>query len=88
MPAPTHRQQGASLHVAGARRVDAFRAAAPRARTPRTATRARILDSVAERPRYDETGDHYEEDSVKPIALGARRPPRVADKPVLLFYSK
>ena len=43
-----------------------------------------IFDSVAERPRYDDEGEHYEEDRVMPIVFGARRPPRVADKPVWL----
>ena len=67
------------MHVA----LVAFRAWA-------AARSARILisDSVAERPRDDDEGEHYEEDRVMPIAFGARRPPRVADKPVLLFYSK
>ena len=43
-----------------------------------------MIDSVAERPRYDDEGEHYEEDRVMPIAFGARRSPRVADKPIWL----
>ena len=43
-----------------------------------------MFDSVAQRPRYDDEGEHYEEDRVMPIVFGARRPPRVADKPVWL----
>ena len=67
------------MHLAGESSVDAFRAWA-------AARSARILifDSVAERPRYDDEGEHYEEDRVMPIVFGARRPPRVADKPVWL----
>ncbi len=41
-----------------------------------------IIDSVAERPRYDDAGDHYEEDPVKPIVFGARGAARVAYKPI------
>ena len=56
-------------------------AAATRAMTPRTATRVRILDSVAEGPRYDDDGDHYEEDPVKPVVLSPPARVVVVDKP-------
>ena len=59
VPSPAQRQQGASLQVAGASRVDAFRAAAPRAPTARSAS-VPILDSVAERPRGHDDGEDSE----------------------------
>ncbi len=68
------------MHVAGARRRDAFCAWA-------AARSARILifDSVAERPGDHDDGDHYEEDPVEPVVLSA--PARVGVDQPLLFYS-
>ena len=63
------------MHVAGARRVDAFRAWA-------AARSARILmfDSVAKCPGDHGGGDHYEEDRVMPMVFGDRAAARVAHK--------